>query len=545
MAIAEQPPALSNDIDPQTDAQIATPPRWKAQPFDEIALALSGGGYRAAAFHLGTLDMLHRLGLLQSVHVLSTVSGGTLTGIKYALSVVEGSSFEDFSRDFYSFLSDTNVIKQGLAGLNPPDNSPFVTQMPSLIRSAAQVYASPKMLGDKKFEVILDDKTSHLREVSFNATEFRTANYFRFQRSASTRARIGNGNLTVNRDVAKLIRLADIAASSSCFPSAFEPLRFPDDFLWPKGIEEIRSDLGDDFKQCVPLMDGGIYDNQGVDSIVRAYARGQNEIGLVIISDTTQRNPSLFEFTPTKKRGWFTIGILAKLAWLIFIISVVTTLILILTWIMSVVTDRFHVVDLFLYGVPIILSSFLAGGLWWVRRLYKEGQQRVAELTTVELWPYLKHLRVPELVDLISGRAKSLIALTASIFMKRVRAMVYKDIKVHPSYLNRTISNLIYDLDDTGKFEDHIVQELAPTEGFRNLTRSAEQVGTALWTNNAAELKNLVACGQITTCFNIMRYIIDQKNTERNQSGSRESQIFANASALWSQMKQNPNALLR
>lgn len=535
---SEQSPTLQS-----TDQQLG--PRWKARPFEEIALALSGGGYRAAAFHLGTLDVLYRLGLLQSVRVLSTVSGGTLTGLKYALSVTEGASFEKFYSEFYDFLSDTNVIARGLAGLNPPADSPFAGQMPSLIRSAAQVYASPKMLGDKTFGVILNDQTSHLREVSFNATEFRTANYFRFQRSASSRARIGNGNLIIKREVAEKIRLADIAAASSCFPSAFEPLRFPDDFLWSDGVEKIRSDLGESFARCVPLMDGGIYDNQGVDSIERAYERGQNEIGLIIISDTTQRHPSLFEFTPEKKRGWLTINTFVKLAWIVFFISLITTLIQIIAWTSSILEDRFRLLDLFLYGVPIILSSFLALGLWWIRCQYREGQKRVAEITTVELWPFLKHLTLPELIDLISGRAKSLIALTASVFMKRVRALVYKDIKVHPSYLNREISNLIYDLDDAGKFRDDIVEQLAPTEEFRDLTQRAEEVGTALWIHEPEELRNLVACGQVTICFNLMRYILDKRNAELTTNGSPESQIYQQASALWSDLKRDRYALLR
>lgn len=32
-----------------------------------IGLALSGGGYRAAAYHLGTLRALHKMGLLEKV----------------------------------------------------------------------------------------------------------------------------------------------------------------------------------------------------------------------------------------------------------------------------------------------------------------------------------------------------------------------------------------------------------------------------------------------------------------------------------------------
>ena len=517
------------------------------QPFDEIALSLSGGGYRAGAFHLGTLDMLHRLGLLSSVHVLSTVSGGTLTGLKYALSAAEGVSFEDFYREFFDFLTDTNVIGKGLANLTPPRSSPFAGQMPSLIRSAAQVYTSPKMLGDKTFGVILNDQTSHLREASFNATEFRTANYFRFQRSASTQARIGNGNLVVRREVAEMIRLADIAAASSCFPSAFEPLRFPDDFLWSKKLEEVRSALGDSFKECVPLMDGGIYDNQGVDSIVRAYARqnDENKIGLVIISDTNQRDPSLFDFAPKKKRGWVSLSTLVKLAWIVFLIACVTTIVLIVAWLLSAMNNGFQWVDLFLYGVPIILAGFLAGGLYWVRGQYQEGQKRVAEMTTLELWPTLKRLTVPELLDLINGRAQSLIALTSAVFLKRVRALVYKDIMVHPSYLNREVSNLIYDFDDTGKFPNAIVNELAPTEAMRDLAIRAENVSTALWINNPEELRNLIACGQATTCFNIMRYILQKRRSELNTSGSREEQVYKNAQTHWDLLKKDLYTFLR
>jgi predicted acylesterase/phospholipase RssA len=535
-------PGQSN---PPSEKPAAAAPQNNTQPFDEIALALSGGGYRAAAFHLGTLDSLHRLGLLRSVHVLSTVSGGTLTGLKYALSVTEGRVFEDFYRELYDFLGTTNVIGKSLVGLQPPQNSPFAKQMPSLIRSAAEVYASPSMLGDKTFAVILADQASHLREASFNATEFRTANYFRFQRSASPRARIGNGNFTIRREVAEMIRLADIAAASSCFPSAFEPLRFPDDFLWPQRLEEVRRQLGENFDQCVPLMDGGIFDNQGVDSIVRAYERGNAQIGLLIVSDTTQRNPSLFEFTPEKKRGWLTVGTLVKLAWIVFVISVVTTITLIIAWRQSILASRFHLVGLFLYGVPIILSSFLAGALWWIRRLYKEGQKQVADLTTLKLWPFLKHLTTPELINLISGRAKSLIALTASVFMKRIRGLVYKDINVHPNYEGRQFANLIYDLDDMSKFGPAIAQDLSPTGEFRELTALAEKVETSLWINNPDELRNLVACGQVTTCFNLMRYILQDRANELKTSGSREEQVYKDAVALWDALKRNRYAFLR
>ncbi|HKG97110.1 MAG TPA: patatin-like phospholipase family protein, partial [Pyrinomonadaceae bacterium] len=43
-----------------------------------ISLCLSGGGYRAALFHLGVLRRLNELGILSSVTHISSVSGGSI-----------------------------------------------------------------------------------------------------------------------------------------------------------------------------------------------------------------------------------------------------------------------------------------------------------------------------------------------------------------------------------------------------------------------------------------------------------------------------------
>jgi NTE family protein len=45
-----------------------------------VGLALSGGGFRAAAFHLGAFRKLHQLGLLWKLDLLTCVSGGSIAG---------------------------------------------------------------------------------------------------------------------------------------------------------------------------------------------------------------------------------------------------------------------------------------------------------------------------------------------------------------------------------------------------------------------------------------------------------------------------------
>lgn len=45
-----------------------------------IGLALSGGGFRAAGFHLGVMRKLHELNLLDKLDLISCVSGGSIAG---------------------------------------------------------------------------------------------------------------------------------------------------------------------------------------------------------------------------------------------------------------------------------------------------------------------------------------------------------------------------------------------------------------------------------------------------------------------------------
>ena len=86
-------------------------PDQPASPFRNIALSLSGGGVRAAGFHVGTLSYLDRTGLLPNVHILSSVSGGSLVALGYALSQKKGFDFAKYRpklaiiEDRFVFLS--------------------------------------------------------------------------------------------------------------------------------------------------------------------------------------------------------------------------------------------------------------------------------------------------------------------------------------------------------------------------------------------------------------------------------------------------------
>jgi NTE family protein len=80
--------------------------------FPRTGLALSGGGYRATAFHLGTLRQLHKLGILNRIDVLSTISGGSITGAYYCSQIDK--DFNTFYDALYKALLTKDVIKKTL-----------------------------------------------------------------------------------------------------------------------------------------------------------------------------------------------------------------------------------------------------------------------------------------------------------------------------------------------------------------------------------------------------------------------------------------------
>src|SRR5690349_2975399 len=73
-----------------------------------IGLALSGGGYRAAGFHLGTLKKLNELGILDKIHVISSVSGGSIASVFYLL---HKDNFNEFCDSFEAALQKSTVTK--------------------------------------------------------------------------------------------------------------------------------------------------------------------------------------------------------------------------------------------------------------------------------------------------------------------------------------------------------------------------------------------------------------------------------------------------
>lgn len=150
-------------------------------PFNNIALSLSGGGYRASSFHLGMLSYLSiikfkEISLLERTQILSTVSGGTFTGVKYSTS----RSITITYSDLYKFMSEFDWIEGVLNKLSIKEHWDEKRQQ-SLINAASLIYF--EKFESNTFDTLFDKSDFHIKEIIFNATEFTYGLPFRFQKT--------------------------------------------------------------------------------------------------------------------------------------------------------------------------------------------------------------------------------------------------------------------------------------------------------------------------------------------------------------------------
>lgn len=98
---------------------------------EKLGLALSGGGFRAAFFHVGVLARLAELEILPEVEVISTVSGGSIVGALYYVCLKR------------------RLEKAGGAGLDRDEYLDLVAEVECRLRTGAQkdirtrIFANP------------------------------------------------------------------------------------------------------------------------------------------------------------------------------------------------------------------------------------------------------------------------------------------------------------------------------------------------------------------------------------------------------------------
>lgn len=247
----------------------------------KIGLALSGGGARAIAFHLGCLRALNRLGLLDRVAVLSTVSGGSVIGAYFHAHQGDFPSFETKIRDVLAQGLVKPMLGKSFSVLGVKIIAAFiviglVAACVALIKLLAKCLSliAPRWLSSHwerldirsplhRFasrttflEAALDgvlfqgaclNDLPRQPHLVVNATELRTGSAFRFGTLESGSWRWGK----LHRNA---VSVAHAVAASAAYP-----------LFLPAFDETLTFDKNGELTNArVVLTDGGIYDNLGL-----------------------------------------------------------------------------------------------------------------------------------------------------------------------------------------------------------------------------------------------------------------------------------------
>ena len=467
---------------------IEAKPSAPASPFTggvgRIALALSGGGFRAAAFHFGTMRALRAVGLFEDVRVLSTASGGSILGALFVSSVVEGKSFEEFELQLRALLS-RNIVAEALDGLHRG------ARRKSLIQRAAEVYDGlfkARRLGELADDPNLKARVDH---VVINATHFSLGYGFRFTFPARQRARFGNKSVSITpSDGWREIRLADAVAASSCFPAGFEPLLFPQDFDWRNQPPTVSASVpyAAEAERSLPLMDGGIHDNQAVDAVllIDSATSGSegagDDLGLLFCSDTDQKQMPFY--APLRQGFWWKLGRLIPVWFAAVVLGVASAAAALLGQIGGG-GGAAALVLATLFGAPVALLPLI------LLKVHRSVPFHYPQLPRV-----LLRMTFGDLASLIAERVHSVLALTTKVFMYRVRALGYEVARLKMP--NRVVESHVYDSDlDSSDARSRLVRERA--------TR-ARRVETALWMTNE-EQHDVIETGHASAIGALRRYL--------------------------------------
>jgi hypothetical protein len=232
-------------------------------------------------------------------------------------------------------------------------------------------------------------------------------------------------------------------------------------------------------------------------------------------------------------RGWITLNGVSWMGWGLLALAMVAAFVLAWHGFEAARTGDWTWEDYFLYLVPGALTAAVAGALVWVRRRLADANRMLEKMADTRAWPSFRKLTVPEFVQMVTLRLTSLMALTSSIFMSRVRGLVYSRAYADPAFKDRRVSNLIYSLtqNEPALWTQH--PWLKPKPHLVSLAQEAEQMPTTLWFTDDKQFYTLEGAGEATTCYVLLRHIVKHRAGQYETEGLPLYGLFTRLRKEW------------
>lgn len=594
----------------------------------KIGIAISGGGFRATTYSLGVFSYLNHLEfegkpLLQHVEALSTVSGGSITGITYALSAKNNICFTNYFTNMYEFITKHDLVSSSIS------NFVNTSTKKSLIEGFAKSYQEElfplfvscnceskseteckceehftfsSIIPENKSNNGSDKYDSHIKYNCINATDFNTGTPFRFiakSPEVKTNFVFGNNFHRIKNNGNDVpLRLA--LAASSCFPGGFEPIMFD-----LTGIDDnIICELSNDFdalyesnKEKYPnkklakekyirryanisLMDGGIVDNQGIESIIRydnalkqeekhtidaeilelvdkeikeqnaTTDESQSEIkkqfeglkkekykeveGLDMIMVVDVSSPS---FTRYEEEDEVNISLIGDIKMIYLLnMSMFLNLLFFIGLMISMFNNNMYAILFFTFFTTLFtLVSFLL--IVGKRIIKKESNKNDVSFGDVQKMNILTPNTV---VQLAKNRFSSVGLLVGSVFMKHLRRQNIANLFGIQELRRKSIHNAIYQLKKPTDIDKKVSMKFLeipknlnqPTRLIEQICTNAFKMNTSLWVskedNGKKLIQQVIIAAQITTCANLLVHYNGKWNFKKKNDDLTVEEKLAN-----------------
>jgi len=245
-----------------------------------IGIALSGGGFRAAVFHLGVLARLAADDLLKKVTFLSTVSGGSLiAGLIYSVSDCKWPNDSFFIREVFpkarDYLITVDIQRDSLFRL--------LTRPWYIFQGRARLVSESL---NKRWHIKgkMVDLPMQPRWV-VNATTYQTGKNWRFMPQRM-------GDYIADYTAKPRMSISTAMAASAAYPGLIGPLKLKTkNYKWFEFLADTitKQELKRSRFDALHLWDGGVYDNLGVEALYKPQKPNYRpEFNFLIVSDASK-----------------------------------------------------------------------------------------------------------------------------------------------------------------------------------------------------------------------------------------------------------------
>jgi hypothetical protein len=155
------------------------------------------------------------------------------------------------------------------------------------------------------------------------------------------------------------------------------------------------------------------------------------------------------------------------------------------------------------------------------------------------------HLDIALVRRMISERMTSTFKMVNDIFLKQIRRLNYDLLYSKAELKNRVITSTVYQLN--GQPSPYKNQTLnpsiqPPSVRVQEAALVASETPTTLWWDETdlhlQRQDNLIACGQFTTCYNLMDYILKLK--ENGVVAGELDGLYKQLEIDWKKFNENP-----